>query len=324
MSNGKNRRIIIGIILIVVLLALVVVLINNHTELSSWLLGEQYPEISQEEICTPNVDGVLILTMIDCGQGDSFLFSQNGKTALVDCGTRSSGKDVVKYLKENGISHLDYVFGTHPHDDHMGGMYEVITNFDIGLIIIPKIEEGKVLTNWYLQLTNEIAIGGYNYQYAEVGNEYTLGDAVIRVIGQMQEPNNLNNYSTVMKVSFGNMDIIMTGDAEKSVENEILQSVEILDAEILKLGHHGSDTSTSDEFLDAISPQYALISCAIGNKYNHPTVETMEKLKIRGVKVYRTDESGTVILTITATSIQFSCEPGDYLSGTELKERSTK
>lgn len=281
----------------------------------------QKETVSKEEILT---EGELILTMIDVGQADSFLFIQDGKTALVDCGTRSSGDDVVEYLKSIGVTKLDYVFGTHPHDDHMGGMYDVITNIEVGKIIIPEVEKGAVTANWYIKLMNEIVTNKYNVEYVEVGTEYMLGDATIKIIGPKTKfPSNTNNYSTVMKVSFGEMDVIMTGDAETEVEEEILALGESIDAEILKLGHHGSDTSTSDEFLDAISPEYALISAGLGNKHEHPIESTMQKLKKRNIEVYRTDESGTVTATITSNDVTFDKEPGDYLNGVDLEKRES-
>ena len=283
---------------------------------------EQLEEDSTQSNVEITAKGELVLTMIDVGQADCFLLEQEGKTALVDCGTRSTGKDAVEYLKNIGITKIDYVFGTHPHDDHMGGMYDIITNFEIGKIIIPEVEDGVVTANWYIKLMEEIYTNNYIVEDPEKGDIYYLGDAIIEVIEQMEDArDNINNYSTVLKVSFGEMDIIMTGDAEKEVEEIILDSGVNIDAEIFKLGHHGSDTSNSEEFLDAISPEYALISAKVGNKYEHPIKSTMEKLEERDIEVYRTDENGTVILTITPQAVTFNCEPGDYLSGIELEER---
>lgn len=300
---------------------------SSKEETKAYVQEESKPKQNTEEQAKPQepiqtVEGTLELTMIDVGQADSFFFEQGDSTALIDCGTRSTGKDVVKYLKDQGITKIDYVFGTHPHDDHMGGMYDVITNFEVGKIILPDVTE-TITTNWYLKLMSEISTGNYTTEYAEVGTTYNIGDATFEIIGPINAPTgNLNNYSTVIKVSFGEMDVIMTGDAEKDVEADILRTGAILNAEILKVGHHGSDTSTSTEFLDAINPQYALISAKIGNKYNHPTEETMQNLKDRNIEVYRTDECGTVIATITTNNVTFSTPPGDYLSGPELEERS--
>lgn len=330
MANGKSGRkkksdvhkiieTLLKVILILVIIWLIWSLKKNQVEEPPE--GTTPTEAPPTEIV--DVEGQLILTMIEVGQADSFLLEQDGMTALVDCGTRSSGKDVVEYLKSQGITKIDFVFGTHPHDDHMGGMYDVITNFDIGKIILPEVKANEVTANWYAKLMTEIKTGDYNLEFAKVGTIYYLGDASMKIIGSISAPNgNLNNYSTVMKVSFGEMDLIMTGDAETEVEEEILEKYQKeLDAEILKMGHHGSDTSTSDEFLEAISPEYALISTKIGNKYSHPIKSTMQKLEKAGVEVYRTDENGTVEVIITSNDVTFSCKPGDYLSGTELEEK---
>jgi len=325
MANGKNGRKKSTKELKIISTIVVILLI-----LTNLITGDKEPQkpsnTFEEQTTSEIVEGELTLTMIDVGQADCFLLVQDGETALVDCGTRSTGKDAVEYLKSIGITKLDYVFGTHPHDDHMGGMYDIITNFEVGEIMIPKIEEG-ITSNWYIKLLEELSSGDYNIVNPNVGDMYTLGDATIKIIGPISEPKgNTNNYSIVMKVSFGEMDIIMTGDAETEVEEEILDSKENIDAEILKVGHHGSDTSSCEEFLDAISPDYALISTKIGNKYEHPIKSTMENLEKRDIEVYRTDENGTVTATITQDSVSFSCEPGDYLSGVELEEQkeSTK
>jgi beta-lactamase superfamily II metal-dependent hydrolase len=332
MANCKSDRKhkLARAILVIVALAVVTV-IGTFLGLGDYSPGTEGTTLQQTtaptnstqngtHISTP--EGELILTMIDVGQADSFLLEQGGETALIDCGTRSTGKDVVQYLNDHGITHIDYIFGTHPHDDHMGGMYDVITSVDVGKVIIPEVEAGTSTANWYIKLMSELSTGSYEVQNPKVGDMYYLGDAEIEVIGQLSDADgNTNNYSTVMKVSFGKMDIVMTGDAETEVEKVILQSGQDISAEILKVGHHGSDTSTSNDFLDAVNPKYALISCKVGNKYEHPTKSTMDKLENRNIEVYRTDECGTVVLAITPTDVTFSSEPGDYLSGPELEER---
>lgn len=331
MSNGKNQKK-TGIAVWIVIASFIVLYflgINIYditlgpSDESNETIGTTETTTQMPEMANPS--GELTLTMIDVGQADSFLLVQDGKTMLVDCGTRSTGEDVVKYLNEQGITRLDYVIGTHPHDDHMGGMYDVITNFEIGKIIMPEVEVGKVTTNWYVKLMQEIKQGAYELEYAKLGAVYDLGEASFKIIGPIEnDESNLNNYSIVLKVTFGDMDVIMTGDAETKVEKAIIESGETLGAEILKVGHHGSDTSSSDEFLDAVSPIYALISAKVGNKYEHPIKSTMQKLEKRKIEVYRTDENGTVVATITAHDVKFSTAPGDYLSGTELEEAKNK
>ena len=327
MSNGKSGRKKLAKTLATIIAAIVLVIASLWgVDLTSLIPESEAPPTQQEAtIPNQNVDGDLVVHMIDVGQADCFLLIQDGETALVDCGTRSTGKDAVEYMKELGITTLDYVIGTHPHDDHMGGMYDIITNFEVGTIIIPDSSNGEITANWYLKLMDELKTGDYNVEYPEQGNIYKLEDATMQVLAaETDVGGNTNNYSIVMKVSFGQMDMIMTGDAETEIEELILESGADIDAEILKLGHHGSDTSSSQEFLDAITPDYGLISSKVGNKYEHPIKSTMDKLQNMNVEIYRTDECGSVIMTITTNDVTFNCEPGDYLSGVELEERESK
>lgn len=320
-KNGRKKKLTKALLAIVILVLAIIV---EYVITSDEQQVPEQPNISnsQTQEQPTQATGELKLYMIDVGQADSFLFVKGNKVALIDCGTRSTGKDVVEYIKSLGITRIDYVFGTHPHDDHMGGMYDIITNFEVGKIIIPQVKEGQVTTNWYIKLMKQIVDGNYDVEYSKTGNEYFLGGAKIQIVWQSElEQDNVNNYSDIIKVSFGDMDVLMTGDAETEIEEEVLRSGVQIDAEILKVGHHGSDTSSSDEFLDEIDPDYGLISCKVGNKYEHPTKNTMEKLQQREVEVYRTDECGTVIATITPGGVTFNCQPGDYLSGPELEEK---
>lgn len=327
MVNGKSGRKKLAKKLTSTIIALVIVVIASllGIDLTGEIPKETTPP-TQVNAGQPvqNVEGQLVVHMIDVGQADCFLLVQDGMTALVDCGTRSTGKDAVVYLQELGVTKLDYVIGTHPHDDHMGGMYDVITNFEIGTVIIPDSRDGKITANWYIKLMTELQNGDYKIHYAEEGDVFNLEEAIMLVLAAETDVSNTNNYSIVLKVSFGQMDMIMTGDAETEIEEKILESGVNIDAEILKLGHHGSDTSNSEAFLDAISPEYGLISSGLGNKYEHPIKEIMERLEERNIEVYRTDESGSVVITITTEDVSFSCEPGDYLSGLELEEREGK
>ena len=322
-KSGRNQRVSpLATIIALIIVAIASLLgIDFTDEIPTQTTPPTHQEASQP---LQPVEGQLVVHMIDVGQADCFLLVQDGMTAMVDCGTRSSGKDAVKYLNNLGITKLDYVIGTHPHDDHMGGMYDVITNFEIGKVIIPDSRDGDITANWYMKLMNELNTGDYEVHYAQEGEVFNLQDAIMHVLSAETDVSNTNNYSIVLKVSFGQMDMIMTGDAETQIEEKILESGVDIDAEILKAGHHGSDTSNSEEFLDAISPDYVLISAGLGNKHEHPIKEVMERFEERNIEVYRTDESGSVVVTITTDSVSFSCEPGDYLSGPELEEREGK
>ena len=337
MSNGKSgRKKLLSTVITVFIFIIASILgidVSNILETdSSNNQNQTETTVSQQEIT--NLEGSLVVTMLDVEQADCFLYEQNGKYALIDCGEASTADEVIDFLKKKGITKLDYLFGTHPHSDHMGGMYKIITNFEIGTVIIPKVDEERVTSTWYTILDEELntvyvkgkkEIPKYNVEYSKEGATYKLGDATISILEQFTEyKSDLNNYSAIMKISFGEIDIITTGDAETVVEKELLGSGKNIDAEILKLGHHGSQTSSSEEFLKEVSHDYALISSGVGNKHEHPTKSVMERIKKHKIDVYRTDESGTVVVTITTDDVEFSCEPGDYLSGVELEKRTKK
>ena len=205
MSNGNSERKNLALSIIAVSIFIILCLLEfnfnpNGGDQTTSTLPEKTQEQSNVQIIETakpeEIEGELKVYMIDVGQADSFLFVQNEQVALVDCGTRSTGENVVKYLNELGINKIDYLFGTHPHDDHMGGMYDVITNFEIGKIIIPEVEAGKVTSNWYAKLMKEIKDKNYNVEYPVVGTTYNLGKSTMKVIASVKDPgNNLNNYS---------------------------------------------------------------------------------------------------------------------------------
>lgn len=337
-SKKRKRRIIIFAILAILIIGFaiwyyykyiyvvesvntpIILEIEDGTTSSESTSDDEYEDTSEDMSETiSEAEGVMHVHMIDCGQADSFLFEQKGKYVLIDCGTRGTGKDVVTYMQNQGVKKLEFVVGTHPHDDHMGGMYTVLSSIPCKKVYIPKVEDGLITTNWYMQLMQKISDDKIKVVNPKVNDKFRLGDATFKVVGQLspdEAGTNLNNYSTVIKVSFGTMDILMTGDAETEVENKILESKSNdIQCEILKLGHHGSNTSTSDDFLEAVDPDYGLISCEVGNKYLHPSPETVLKLKKHKVKIYRTDEAGSVVLTISNDNVEFDKKNGSYKDG---------
>jgi len=247
---------------------------------------------------------------IDVGQGDSILIQQDGHNMLIDAGTNSSEKVVVDYLKSHGVTKLDYVIGTHPHEDHIGGLDAVINNFEIGQVFMPKVTH---TSQTFKSVVTAITNKGLKITTPKIGNSYGLGNARWEIIAPVSASyDNLNNYSIVTKLKFGNNSFIFTGDAESLSEGEILQKQLDISSDVLKVGHHGSKTSTTQNFLNKVNPKYAVISCGKGNKYGHPTQETLNKLRDKNVKVYRTDENGTVVATSDGTSIRFNKSPGSY------------
>lgn len=234
---------------------------------------------------------------------------------LIDCGTKSKGSTVVDYLKSLGISKIDFLIGTHPHDDHMGGMAEVIDNFEIGTLYTSDTSKNNITTSWYLNFLEAVEEKNVNWVYPKVGDTFELGEATIQILAPNSEKyENLNNYSIVTRITYGSVNILSMGDAEKLSEDEILKNGLNVGAQIIKAGHHGSNTSNSEKFINAVNPQYALISAKRGNTYNHPIKSVMELFQKNNIKVYRTDESGTIIMTTNGTNITFDKEPGDYLA----------
>lgn len=239
------------------------------------------------------VSGVLTIDYIDVGQGDSALVNVNGKYMLIDAGTNASEKDLINYLKGKNIQKIDYVIGTHPHEDHIGGLDKVIDNFDIGQVYLPKISH---TTKTYESVLESIKNKGLKVTTAKEGVKIDLGPGTTV---EMYSPNkskydNLNDYSPIMRVVFGENKFLFTGDAEREAENEVIKKGVDLSADVLKVGHHGSDTSTSDDFLKKVNPKIAIISCGKGNDYGHPHNSTVNKLEGRNIKTFRTDEVGTI------------------------------
>lgn len=247
------------------------------------------------------------------------MYRQGNRNLLIDCGTRSKGDAVVKYLKDLDINKIDILIGTHPHDDHMGGMAKIIQNFEIGVVYTPDTSNKNITTTWYMEFLDEIEEKNIEWKYPILGENIEFGDANIQILApNSNNYDNLNNYSIVTMITYGQVSILGMGDAENLSENEILNNNNDIQAQILKIGHHGSNTSTSKEFLNAVNPQYAIISAKTGNIYNHPSKKVMNLLEDNNIDVYRTDELGTIVMTTNGKDIKFDKEPGDYLSGTEL------
>ncbi len=204
------------------------------------------------------------------------------------------GKTVVKYLQDLGVQKIDYLVGTHPHEDHIGGLDNVINNFEIGTIYMPKVQTN---TKTFEDVLDTISNKGLKITSPEIGYVFELGNAKCEIMncgtGTNEEKNNLNLASIVIRVVYGEQSFLFMGDAE--VENETARSWPKIN--VLKVGHHGSDTSSSEDFLKQIQPEIAIISVGIGNTYGHPKKTTINKLNSIGTKIYRTDESGTITIT---------------------------
>ena len=236
------------------------------------------------------------VTYLNVGQGDSELIQVNGINMLIDAGTNAGANDLVKDLKNRGIKTIDIAIATHPHEDHLGGMDEVLENFDVKSFYAPKVAH---TTKTYENMLKAVKNEGLKIQQIKEGTKIDLGkDTEVQVYSPVKSQyEELNNYSPVMKISYGQNSFMFTGDAESLVEKEILNENKDLKADVLKLGHHGSHSSTSEEFLKAVNPSIAIVSCAKDNKYGHPHKETMSNLKKAGITVYETFRDGDITIS---------------------------
>ncbi|MEA4895137.1 MAG: MBL fold metallo-hydrolase [Oscillospiraceae bacterium] len=250
-----------------------------------------------------NGTGYLIVHFIDVGQGDSeFIELPSGKTMLIDAGESEYGNTVVNYIKNLGYSKIDYLVATHPHADHIGGMAKVVQSFSIGSIYMPF---ATTTTQTYSYLLSAIKSAGLTVTTAKAGvnmfNSNGLTADIIAPVGTGYD--DLNNYSAVIKLTYKNNFFLFMGDAEELSEKEITTSVK---ADVLKVGHHGSNSSTGQAFLGKVNPKYAVISVGEGNDYGHPAQTTLDKLSSIGATTYRTDKNGTVIFKSNGTDISVS------------------
>ena len=253
----------------------------------------------------------LLVHFIDVGQGDSILLESKGEFVLVDAGEREYGSKVVDYIKERAADSLKYVIATHPHSDHIGGLTEVINK--IGAENFITVETDQSTSTW-LNVLKAVEKHDVNYIDAEPGKTYRFGEASFTILAPLGSGyEGYNNYSVVTKVCCGDISFLLTGDAEKASEYEMVAAGEDLSADVLKCGHHGSSTSSTAKFLKAVRPSCAVISCGEKNDYGHPHKETMQKLNLLGCQIYRTDEMGTVVARTDGTSITFITPEGKTL-----------
>ncbi len=259
----------------------------------------------------------LRVNYIDVGQGDSiFIELPNKETMLIDAGEAYEADNVINYIKNLGISKIDYIVGTHPHTDHIGGLEEVINTFDVGSIYMPKATS---TSKTYLDLLTTISDKGLKVKNAKSG-VVVLDENDLKL--EFIAPNSdsyseLNNYSAVLKLTYLDNTFLFMGDAETLSEDEVTCDV---DADVIKVGHHGSDSSSSVEFVKKVSPEYAIIMVGEGNSYNHPYQSIIDRYLGVGAKVLRTDLDGNIVCD--SDGVDVSCK-GDKESSNTISSNST-
>lgn len=266
-----------------------------------------------------NLGGTLTVHYIDVGQGASALVECGGESMLIDAGGESMGTTVQLYLEKNGISSLKYLVASHPDADHIGGLDVIVTKYDVaeGAVWMPDTASD---IKAFSELMDAIDYRGYKRECPAVGEVYYLGDAKVEILGPVAEHSDNNDNSLIIKVSLDDCSFLFTGDLTSLAEEELMATSDV-SATVLTVAHHGSKSSTGLSFLDAVKPEYAVISVGRENGYGHPTDTVLNRLKNIGAKVFRTDEQGSVVASTDGSTITWNQAPSEtWLSGDKLSE----
>ena len=237
----------------------------------------------------------------DVGQADSILIKENNYNILIDAGNNEDGENLVSYLKkELNINKFNMVVGTHPHEDHIGGLDNIINEFDIDTILMPNATS---TSETFESVLNSIENKNYKITVPKIDEEFNYDNIKLKVLYTGTNEKDLNNNSIVLKLTYLNNKFLFTGDATSKVEKKLLKKD--IESDVLKIGHHGSEYSTTNDFLDKVNPKYAIIEVGKNNTYKHPKQITLDKLNAKNIKIYRTDLDGTIKLTSDGNNITF-------------------
>lgn len=269
---------------------------NNLTEKEE--VDDAVVLIKGDELLSP-----LRVYFFDVGQADSILIQFNNEYMLIDAGNNEDGKPLVDYLKKMGIKKIKYAVGTHAHEDHIGGMDNVIDSFEIDKFFMPDV---ITTTMTFEDVLDSLLKKDMYFDTPKINDSFKLGDAHFEVLYVGNDEKDLNNTSIVLRMVYNNVSFLFTGDAENSAENIILKSEKDISSTVLKAGHHGSSTSSSTNFLKRVKPGFVVISSGKGNSYGHPHDQLLNRLNKFNVKVYRTDELGTIVASSDGKDISFT------------------
>lgn len=288
LKNIKRSKLIIPIILTAVLIAGAFYEFGNFT-------GKETFHNSED----------LQIHFIDVGQGDSSLIiTPDGDTVLIDCGSKSAESKIISYLDSCGVKEITYAVFTHPHEDHIGSASAIFDKYTVKNVLLPDaIHTSTTYENLLKAIDRE---EGIKADFAFAGGEYKIGDLTLDVLAPNSNSyENLNNYSIVIRASYGKCSFLFTGDAEAESEAQILKANDgsRLKSDLIKIGHHGSSTSTTEGFLDAVSPSIAVIMCGKNNSYGHPHYQVLSRIEARNIALFRTDLEGDIVFMTDGESI---------------------
>ena len=245
---------------------------------------------------------------INVGQGDSTLIKCGSEAMLIDAGDDTQGTNIRYYLRKQNVKALKYLVLTHPDSDHIGGAPSVIENVSVGAVYVSDFDKDTKTSE---KVDEALKQEGITPEVPSPGQTEELGTAKVRFLAPCGEYEDANDSSVALKVTDGNKSFLFTGDAETEAEHDMIASGEDLRADVYKAGHHGSRNASSEAFLKAVQPSCVVISCGEGNKYGHPSSEAMNRFRSDGLKVYRTDEQGTIVAETDGRSIKWNMSPSD-------------
>lgn len=261
------------------------------------------PPLTVSPLSAASGNAFFEIHFIDVGQADAMLVLCDGEAMLVDGGNAEDSNLIYAYLKQRSITHLEYLVATHAHEDHVGGLSGALNYASAGTVYCPVTAyDTRAFDSFLLYLARQ----GKQITVPKAGDQFALGGAVVRILGPLRPAEDPNNTSIVLHITYGRTTFLLAADAEREEEWDLLNAGCDLSADVLKIAHHGSDTSTTYPFLRAVSPQYAVITVGSGNTYGHPTENTLSKLGDADVKVYRTDLQGDIICKSDGLNISFT------------------
>ncbi len=294
----RNKTVLLGIILVLLLLAGCDTSADNHAA-NNIDQAKYMPAVSTQQKLEPAAGGdgpELSVHFIDLGQADAILVkTPAGENILIDGGGNDDEKAICDYLKSQQLNKIQVLVGTHPHEDHIGGLDAVINSFPVENVYMPQVTHN---TETFKDLLQAIKARGLKIRTAQAGVNIPLEGLNCTILSPIaKQYENLNDYSAVLKLSFGKQSFLFCGDAGSEAESDMLAAGYNLQAAVIKIAHHGSASSSSASFLQAVFPSYAVISCGQDNPYGHPHEATLDRLKAAGIRVLRTDQLGTIIIT---------------------------
>lgn len=316
-----------GVFLLMISLALLLILfLAEGKGFSGGLTGtveqDAGTEVSGDIVKKDTPEGTLEVHFLDVGHGDSTLVICGAHAMMIDCGDSAQGTMLEEYLSDHHVTKLDYLILTHPDKDHIGGASAVLTKFSVGQVfqsVFQKGSETEERLKQTLKLKNTDAVT------PEPGAEYQLGDAWFTILAPNGIYEESNNSSIALVLHFGENTFLFTGDAEKEAEEDMVENSEnpgrSLKADVYQAGHHGDKSSSKKKFLRAVSPEYAVISCDYQGEKGHPDAEVLERMKEADIKVFRTDEQGTIVAVSDGKDIVWSCAPSESWQAGDSESR---